>query len=93
MMFWGHHMGFGGYGLLITAVVWIGLIVLGVWLLAKLFPSGGNAGRSDGTGNGGAGRSRTTGSETPMEILQKRYARGELTKEEYETIRHDLSTS
>jgi len=92
MMFWGHHMGYGGYGLLISAIVWIGLIVLGVWLLAKLFPGGSSPG-SIGTGNKGAGRSRTTGSETPMEILQKRYARGELTKEEYETIRHDLLTS
>ena len=89
MMFWGHHMGYGGYGLLMSVIVWIGLIVLGVWLLAKLFPSG----SSSGNGNGGTGLSRATDSETPMEILQRRYARGELTKEEYETIRHDLLTS
>jgi len=93
MMFWGHHMGYGGYGFLLTAIVWIGLIVLGVWLLAKLFPGGSSPGRSGSTGNRGAAHSRTTGSETPMEILQKRYARGELTKEEYETIRHDLMAS
>jgi putative membrane protein len=29
-------------------------------------------------------------SETPLEILQKRYARGEITKEEYEEIKRDL---
>lgn len=92
MMFWGHHMGYGGYGLLLSAIVWIGLIVLGVWLLAKLFPGRSRPINSSGNGNDGTGRSRTTGSETPMEILQRRYARGELTKEEYETIRHDLST-
>ncbi len=29
--------------------------------------------------------------ETPMEILQKRYARGEITSDEYEKMRIDLS--
>lgn len=91
MMFWGNHMGYGGFGLLITAALWIGLVVLGIWLLAKLFPgvsNGGNKGSRDDAGN----LSRATRAETAMEILQKRYARGELTKEEYETMRHDLST-
>jgi uncharacterized membrane protein len=29
---------------------------------------------------------------TPLEIAQMRYARGEITREEYETLRQDLST-
>ena len=29
--------------------------------------------------------------ETPLEILKKRYARGEITKEEYDRLRRDLS--
>jgi putative membrane protein len=28
--------------------------------------------------------------ESPMEILKKRYARGEITKEQYESMRRDL---
>ena len=29
--------------------------------------------------------------ETPLEILKKRYARGEISKEEYENVRRDLT--
>lgn len=33
----------------------------------------------------------TPASQTPLEILQTRYAKGEITREEYETIRRDLT--
>ena len=33
---------------------------------------------------------RTDNRETSLEILQKRYARGEISKEEYEQMRQDL---
>jgi putative membrane protein len=38
----------------------------------------------------GAGRFREDSGETPLSILQKRYARGEISKEEYEAKRRDL---
>ena len=38
-------------------------------------------------GGGIAGRST---SETPLDILKKRYAKGEISKEDYEKIRKDL---
>jgi putative membrane protein len=79
----------GGWGLLFSALLWIGLIALGVWLLARLFPTRGRG------YSGGGQRSQASSSserrETPLEILQRRYARGEISKEEYETIRHDLT--
>jgi len=89
-MFWGNHMGYGGWSLLLNGLLWISLIVLGMWLLARLFPGPGNRQRQ------GANVERQNGpaeppADTALQILQRRYARGELTKEEYETIRHDLS--
>jgi len=69
--------GFGGIGLL----VWLAVIVV-VVLAAR-----GILWRRQGTGQDGPARS-----ETPLEILQKRYARGDLTKEEYHQKRRDLSS-
>lgn len=88
-MMWGMHMGYGAWGFFITAILWIGLIALGVWVLARLFPKGG-----DNVGSRHEGTSQARAMDPPesaLEILQRRYARGELTKEEYETIRHDLA--
>lgn len=91
MMFWGHHMGtMGGWGLLISAVLWIGLIALGIWLLARLFPAGGGSRRGDE--QTGRRLEEAARRETPLEIVQKRYARGEISKEEYETLRQDLTS-
>ena len=89
MVPWGSHMGFGGWSLLLNGLLWIGLIALGIWLLARLFPTANN-----NMGGQREGRSRGVldPPESALEILQRRYARGELTKEEYETMRHDLAS-
>ena len=34
---------------------------------------------------------RSTGTETPLELLKKRYARGEITREEFEEMKRDLA--
>lgn len=73
-MMTGIGMGVGGFFLM--ALFWIVVILLAVWLLSNLFPKNQT--------------SPTTGTESALDILRKRYARGEISKEEYEAIRHDL---
>ena len=78
MMWWGQHMmGFGGAIWMI--LFWIVILGGGIWLLATIFPRTHSASNSNAQTN-----------DDPLVILKQRDARGELTKEEFETIRHDL---
>lgn len=76
---WG--MGFGGFGFLWMAIFWI--VVLGgvIWFLGSLFP------RSNTT------QPPTKTSDAALDIVKQRYARGEISREEYESMRRDLDTS
>jgi putative membrane protein len=74
--------GFGWGGWLLGGLMMLlflgGLIAL-VFFLIRAF------------GPGDQRRLAETG-ETAQDILKKRYARGEISKEEYEIIRHDLES-
>lgn len=66
-------LGFGGLGMILFWVLLIGVIIV----VVRSF-----------TGNSGAGgESSTAREQTPLEILQTRYAKGEISKEEYQEIR------
>ncbi|HEX6302644.1 MAG TPA: SHOCT domain-containing protein [Anaerolineales bacterium] len=71
--------GMGFFGLLFMLLFWGGLILLAVWLAKALFQGNRSAGSS----------SRPTNSA--REILDQRYARGEITREQYELMKQDLS--
>lgn len=80
----GHWGGFGGwgmgFGIIFMVLLWV-LVVVGIaamirWLMLN---SGGQGGRPPQP------RDRT-----PLEIVQERYARGEIDREEYEQKRQDL---
>jgi uncharacterized membrane protein len=71
--------GLGTLGVVFVISVWAGLIGLAVWLVRQLFPTG---------------RRQTRRREEDMraqEILERRYAQGELSEEQYEHIKRTLA--
>jgi putative membrane protein len=79
MMGMGMGLGFGVFGLLLMLLFWGGLIALAVWLASALFP------RSN----------RETSISTDQDlsaqqILDRRYVRGEITRDQYELMKQDI---
>jgi putative membrane protein len=68
---------YGWIGMAVNLVFWIGLILLVVWIVRKIF-----AGSSSSRAGVSPGSAR--------EILDVRYARGEITREEYEQMKADI---
>lgn len=73
----------GGYGttgmilsLVINLVVIIGVVLLIVWFVRRVFPARAMAGAAGGSAK---------------DILQARYAHGEITREQYQKMLSDLS--
>jgi putative membrane protein len=84
--------GYGGYG-----VGWVGLLVGG--LLMLLFWGGIIAliffairAFTRGGGRRAEQEPRARQGETPLEILKRRYAQGEITREEYMDMKRDLES-
>jgi len=73
---WGHMMGYGYGGGFMWLIVLI-LVGVGIYFLLKVFRSKG----SDGSFI-----------ETPSDILKKRYAKGEIDKEEFDRRKKDLES-
>jgi len=71
---WG--MEFGGVFMILF---WI-LVIVGVVVLIKFLIGGSSRDRS----------AHDEGHESPMDVLKKRYARGEISREEFEEKRRDL---
>ena len=77
--------GFGGLGFILMIFFWVAIIGLAVWLLSGLFPG------AKGTSSPLFRAQRSDPSESPLGILKQRYARGEISKAEYEGVRRDLA--
>jgi putative membrane protein len=79
MWYWHEGMGwwmvFGG---ILMLAFWGGVIALVVWGIRNL------------TGRGGS-ESNTTETRNPLDIAKERYARGEISKDEFDQIKKDLS--
>ncbi|MEJ2055182.1 MAG: SHOCT domain-containing protein [Calditrichaceae bacterium] len=66
-------------GMGFSGLFWIIILALIVWVVIRL------------TGNNQSKQQPTSSGETPMEILKKRYAKGEITKDQFEQIKKDIS--
>lgn len=78
-MYWDQVPWFWGVGMLIGMGVFVlfwGLVLAGLVLLIRWLWA--------------EARPTTKGDESALEILKRRYAQGEITREEFETIRRDL---
>lgn len=78
---WSGHMGWSEmlFGAFMMLLFWGGLIVL-VWFIARVAARSGWR-RPDGEVSG-----------TALDILKERYARGEISKAEYEEMRRDIES-
>jgi putative membrane protein len=77
------NFGFGmmtGFGGIFMILFWIVIIALGVWLISSLVS------RSNSQTPSGQ-----PPAESALDILKKRYARGEITKVQFEEMRRDLN--
>jgi len=72
---WGPMMHFGYGGMFMGMILLIVLVAAAVWWFTK--------------GAGAKGHGRLPG-ETPLDILKRRYAAGELTKEQFDAMKKDL---
>ena len=79
-MMGGLGMGFGVFGLLLMILLWVGLIALAVWLVRAFFPSINLPPAPPGDRGQGA-----------RDILIRRFARGEISREEYYMMRETIS--
>lgn len=71
--------GFGIMGGMFMIVFWGGLIALVVWLVIKLFP-----------GVRGQSNSPSGNMMNARDILDQRYAGGEINREQYEIMKKDI---
>ena len=76
MMGWGYGMGW--FGMILMVLFWIAVIVAIIFLIRWLFVSTGAKGH------------RAVSEDSPLEILKRRYAQGEINKEEFEQKKRDL---
>lgn len=73
----GFGWGMGATGWIVMVAFWLGIITLIVWVVARLLPTD-------------RARDRDRELESPEEILDRRFAAGELDAEQYEQARAKL---
>ena len=74
MMGFGMMGGLGLIGLILSVAIIVGIVALVVWAVKRLSAQG----------------NQPSGGQSAREILQARYARGEITREQYQQMLGDL---
>ena len=74
MGYYGGWSGMGGLGWLAMLLFWVAVIALVVWAVRSF------------TG----GRTRVDGSATPLDVLKRRFAAGEISQADYEQAKRTL---
>lgn len=72
--YWGNMTGFGLGGVIMMILIWAAIIIFIVWAVKEI---------------GGRNHEKPN-SNSALEILKERYAKGEINKEEFETKKKDL---
>lgn len=86
-MFWGYGFSWGGMLLMMLgSVLWIALLVVLVWALIRWLNRKSSATVPPSTGP-------TPSTPTALEILQQRYARGEIDTPTFDQMREQLGAS
>lgn len=79
-MFYGHDVWSGGWLMLLWMFIfWGGLALLATWVLRGLFVT--------------AGPGHPTGTRSAQDIASERYARGEISREEFTELVQDLKSA
>ena len=79
-MMLGFGMGFGVLGIVFMLALLVGVVFVSVWITRSLFQMPYNSEYSNGEEP-----------HKPKEILDQRYSRGEITREQYEVMKKDIS--
>jgi putative membrane protein len=74
---WPGMMGFGGFGMIFGFIFFVAILVGIIFLIVWLVKR--------------SGSTNTVKNNNSLEILKYRYAKGELTKEQYDSIKKDIS--
>ena len=81
-------MALGGMGMVLMMMLfWVAVVVLALWVLSRLFPVAGKRIDSRPSIPEGTMGSR---SQRARDVLDERYARGELSREQFDQMRRDL---
>ncbi len=77
----GFGFGYGLIGLLFSVAIIVGVVLLVVWTVRQFSSNGQNS----------SAPRQSDAQPSPREIVEKRYAHGELTREQYQEMLSDLS--